>query len=178
MGFFKNIGCDRLISRGLAEIVRKISSKCLIMSDLDLYTTALSNLSSDPAFKVEGKVNLNAPFIVVKGFRYRVALFNEIVSVDCAGNDIAEDLRKQYQDRIDSFLSESHDMLENKEIEGYFAAILTERHQPEESDYYPTEDKFEYYYNAETSLNCGRADMEPCTLWGRSFRIVGETINN
>lgn len=162
MGFFGNTGNDHLVRRELASIVRIISSDHVIESDLDLYVTAINNISSVNGWVIHGGTLLNVPFFVepIKGVQIRVALFNELH--DNASSDLSMALVQQYEDEIALFLKESHDMLNNKQIRGYFAAIVTESRLSETCRFYPKEDRFEYFYKAEPN--------------GRSFRIIGEIL--
>lgn len=161
MGFFENIGADHPVSRELAKIVRALSSDHIIESDLDLHVTALNNLGNVAGWNISGEVIFNTPFVVESraSIKIRVALFNELhVSASSAASKV---IVKQYEDEIALYLKESHDMLCNKQIAGYFAAIISENRASETLSYYPRGGKFEYYYRAEPN--------------GRSFKIIGET---
>ena len=76
MGFFENIGANNPVSRTLAEIVRTISSDHRIESDLDLYVTAINNISLTDGLDIRDKVIFPAPFIVISdaGWQIRVLL--------------------------------------------------------------------------------------------------------
>ena len=162
MGFFENIGANNPVSRTLAEIVRTISSDHRIESDLDLYVTAINNISRTDGLDIRDKVIFPAPFIVIPdaGGPIRIALFNELHPNASSASSTA--IVKQYEEEIALYFKESHDMLSDKQIIGYFAAIITESRTTESSSYYPRGGKFEYYYRAEPD--------------GRSFRIIGETL--
>lgn len=162
MGFFENIGANNPVSRILAEIVRTISSDHRIESDLDLYVTAINNISRIDGLGIRDKVIFPAPFIVIPdaGGPIRIALFNELHPNASSPSSTA--LVKQYEEDIARYLQESHDMLSDQQIIGYFAAIITESRSTESSSYYPRGGKFEYYYRSEPA--------------GRSFRIIGETL--
>lgn len=162
MGFFENIGADHPVSRELAKIVRALSSDHIIESDLDLHVTALNNLGNVAGWNISGEAIFNTPFVVESraSIKIRVALFNELhVSASSAASKV---IVKQYEDEIALYLKESHDMLSNKQIAGYFAAIISENRASETLSYYPKGGKFEYYYRAEPN--------------GRSFKIIGETF--
>ena len=182
MGVYGNIGGlgSRPFSIHVSEIVRLISSQHYIQSDLDLYATALCNISESKKYKIEGNVALYSPFIVVwNQFRYRVSLFNELVFGCGVQHNYRTELSSQYEDKIKDFLSDSHNMLVNGQLCGYFAAIITENTQPTSSSY-PREDKFEYYYPAEPDVICPLNSVDGksvsiCKRRGRLFRIVGET---
>ncbi len=163
MGYFENIGVDHPISRELARIVRTLSSDHKIESDLDLHVTALNNLCSVDGWTIHSVAKINVPFIVepIERNPIRVALFNEL-HVN-AFSATSKEIVKQYEDNIALFLKESHDMLIDKQIVGYFAAIISENKDSESLSYYPKGGKFEYYYSAEPN--------------GRSFRIIGETMS-
>ena len=162
MGFFENIGADHPVSRELAKIVRTLSSDHKIESDLDLYVTALNNLCSVDGWTIHSVAKINVPFIVepIERNPIRVALFNEL-SVN-AFYASSKEIVKKYQYEIFLYLKESHEMLCDKQIVGYFAAILSENKDSESLSYYPKGGKFEYYYRAEPN--------------GRSFKIIGETV--
>lgn len=162
MGFFENIGADHPVSRELAKIVRTLSSDHIIESDLDLHVTALNNLSNVAGWNISGGVIFSSPFVVepIEGIKIRVALFNELhVNASSTSSNV---IVKQYEDEIALYLKESHDMLNDKQITGYFAAIISENRASETQAYYPKGGKFEYYYRAEPN--------------GRSFKIIGETL--
>ena len=145
MGFFENIGANNPVSRILAEIVRTISSDHRIESDLDLYVTAINNISRIDGLGIPDKVVFPAPFIVIPdaGGPIRIALFNELHP--SAYSAFSEEIVKQYEEDIALYLKESHDMLSDQQIIGYFAAIITESRSTESSSYYPRGGKFEYY---------------------------------
>lgn len=162
MGFFENIRAAHPVSRELAKIVRILSSDHKIESDLDLHVTALNNLCSVDGWTIHSVAKINVPFIVepIERNPIRVALFNELhVNAFSAAS---KEIIKQYDDNIALFLKESHDLLIDKQIVGYFAAIISENKDSETPGYYPKGGKFEYYYSAEPN--------------GRSFRIIGETF--
>ena len=131
MGFFENIGADHPVSRELAKIVRTLSSDHKIESDLDLYVTALNNLCSVDGWTIHRVAKINVPFIVepIERNPIRVALFNEL-HVN-AFSVTSKEIVKQYEDNIALFLKESHDMLIDKQIVGYFAAIISENKDSE-----------------------------------------------
>ena len=96
----------------------------------------------------------------IESIKIRVALFNELhVNASSAYSKV---IVKQYEDEIALYIKESHDMLSDKQISGYIAAIISENRASETEHYYPKESKFEYYYHAEPN--------------GRSFKIIGETF--
>lgn len=162
MGLSNNIGIDYPISREMAKIVRTLSSDHIIESDLDLHVTALNNLSKVGGWNISGGIIFYTPFVVetTESIKIRVALFNELhVNASSTSSNV---IVKQYEDEIALYLKESHDMLNDKQIKGYFAAIISENRASETQAYYPKGGKFEYYYRAEPN--------------GRSFKIIGETL--